>query len=125
VRTSQRHKHRIPPKLQQVIIAVLSLVLVFNLGWVGLRTLSAYRTQQKYQSAMGIIVDVTYQKPDKSSSEEHHYPVVEFQTSEGKTVVFKDKVGGLNDKYQTGQLVPILYNKEKPFIALIESPQEK
>jgi hypothetical protein len=74
---------------------------------------------------MGIIVDISRQKPDKSSSEDHHYPVVEFQTPEGKTVVFKDKVGSPDEKYQTGQLVPILYNKEKPFAALIESPQEK
>ena len=74
VRASQKHKYHIPPKSQRIIVTMLSLVVAFNFAWEVLRTLSAYKAQQKYQ---------------------------------------------------TGQLVPILYNKEKPFVALIKSTQEK
>jgi len=119
-----QRKARQLSKAHTRIILILVLIALFNLGWLGFRSVSAYFTKQKYTSATGIVVDITRQKASGSAETEHHYAVVEFQTPDGRTVIFKDNAGSPEPKYQPGEVVPVLYNKEKPYIALVD-PQEQ
>lgn len=43
-----------------------------------------------------------------------YYPVVEFQTSEGKTVSFRSDVGSKPASYDVGEQVEVLYNPQYP-----------
>lgn len=109
---------------QRLLIVGLSLIALLNISSLLYRNFSSYRLQQKYESSTGIVVDITRHHPQDSEhaeSLEYHYAVVEFITEDGKTIVFKDEQGSDNPQYQPGQVVPILYNKERPHIALIDS----
>lgn len=77
--------------------------------------------QRQYVETVGVVVDNALLQPENQNDPQQHYPVVEFRTQEGKSVVFKAKVGTDQPKYQTGQSVNILYNKEKPYIALLDT----
>jgi hypothetical protein len=102
------------------VIVVLALVAIFNIAWLGLRIWKSQQIRHKYISAQGIVVDITVQRPEKSPQKDQHYPVVEFTTTEGKTVLFKSREGTLEPKYQTGQMVNILYDRERPYVAIVE-----
>lgn len=105
------------------MIVVLAVIAVFNVGWLGLRALVSYRMKHQYIETTGVVVDVTRQKSDNLAASEQHYPIVEFHTQEGKSVVFKAKVGSPEPRYQPGQTVVILYNKERPYVALLDTTQ--
>jgi hypothetical protein len=128
---THRHRHHVnhhthPSKTSSKsstwIVAILSVIAVLNLSFLGLRSLAAYRAKQRYAQTMGLVVDVTVQRPNDSSVE-HHYPVIEFHTSDGKPVIFKSDQGSPEPQYHPGQMVTILYNKEKPYVAIVDTPQ--
>lgn len=100
---------------------MLVIIIIFNVAWLIFRSVGAYRTRQRYSTTIGLVVDIARHKPDKSATVEHNYPVVEFHTEEGKTVVFKSAVGSPEQKYQPGQTIPVAYNKQNPYIAFIDS----
>jgi len=112
---------QLSPKVQSGLIVVLVVIVIFNLTWLGLRALVAYRMQRQYIETVGVVVDNAFLQPENQNSPEQHYPVVEFHTQDGKPVVFKAKVGTDQPVYEPGQTVTILYNKEKPYIALLDT----
>lgn len=121
---SARKRSLLSAKTQRWLTVILALIAVFNLSWLGLRALVNHRMKTQYVETTGIIVDVAVQKPDNRSAE-HHYPVIEFKTTEGNSVVFKAKVGTPEPAYQPGETVVILYNKEKPYIALLDTTPKR
>lgn len=121
--TRRSRRKFLSPKAQSWIVITLTIIALFNLSWLGLRALVAQRMKSQYIETTGVVVDVSVQKPDNRSPD-HHYPVVEFHTLEGKPVVFKAKVGSPEPKYQPGETVVILYNKEKPYVALLDTTKE-
>lgn len=124
--TSHHHhqsRKKLSPQTQRGVIVVLAVIAVFNVGWLGLRALVSYRMKHQYIETTGVVVDVTRQKSDNLAASEQHYPIVEFHTQEGKSVVFKAKVGSPEPRYQPGQTVVILYNKERPYVALLDTTQ--
>lgn len=114
--------HQTPSKSHSWVIVTLALIAMLNLSFLGLRALAAQRIRQRYAQAMGLIIDVAIQRPNETSVE-HHYPVVEFHTADGQSVIFKAKQGSPEPKYQTGQVVTVLYNKEKPYVAIVDSTE--
>lgn len=118
----KQNQHTSTPA-QRFLIVGLSLLAVFNISWLIYRAFSSYQLQQKYEESTGIVVDITRHKADTTEAEtpEYHYAVVEFTTKDGQTILFKDDEGSQDPQYQPGQVVPVLYNKERPHIALIDT----
>ncbi len=117
------HRRKVSPKTHNWIVAILTVIALFNITWLGLRALVAHRMKTQYIETTGVVVDEIREKPDNQTGSEQHYPVVEFITQEGKSVVFKAKVGSPQPKYAPGETVVILYNKERPYIALLDITQ--
>lgn len=109
------------PQVQNSLIVVLTVVALFNLTWLGLRVLVAQRMKTQYVETTGIVVDITTRPPERSDRQSYYYPVVEFQTSSGQPVVFKAKVGSPEPAYQPGQSVTVLYHRERPYVALLDT----
>jgi hypothetical protein len=122
----QEHHHRpktalpLSPKVQSGLVVLLVVVVIFNLTWLGLRALVAYRMKNQYVETTGMVVDVAQLPAENQNEPDQHYPVVEFVTQEGKSVVFKAKVGSEQPSYQPGESVIVLYNKERPYVALLD-----
>lgn len=76
----------------------------------------AYQSQKKFvaiaQKMPGVVKALEYRGSRKSGGS--NYPVVEFQTPEGKTVSFRSDVGSNPASYDVGEQVEVLYNPSHP-----------
>ena len=65
--------------------------------------------------AIGTIIDV---KQRTSISHEHsssnYYPVIQYVTADGRTIVKESSFGGSKSTYKTGQEMRLLYNPSNP-----------
>ncbi|GJL85280.1 MAG: hypothetical protein DHS20C02_10550 [Micavibrio sp.] len=69
------------------------------------------------EAVEGRVVDV---KSEYSSDSTTYYPIVEYQSLQGKTVKFKSKVGSNPPMNRTGDIVSVIYDPHRPDKAMID-----
>lgn len=96
------------------IFAIIGLLMMIG-AWM------LFQNDQKFAkeaaSATGTVVESVYVKSRKGKGS--YYPVVEFQTAEGKRMAFRSDTGRGRPDYENGEQVSILYEKQNPANAKI------
>jgi len=66
-------------------------------------------------TAMGTVVDMkTHQSTSDSSSNIMYQPVIEFKTETGEVITYTDPTSTSSPRYQIGEQVEIIYNRNFP-----------
>lgn len=96
------------------IFAAIGVVMMIG-AWM------LFQNDQKFAkeaaSATGTVVESVYVKSRKGKG--GYYPVVEFQTADGKRMTFRSDTGRGRPAYENGEQVSILYEKQNPANAKI------
>ncbi|WP_428667886.1 DUF3592 domain-containing protein [Runella sp.] len=92
-----------------IIFSVVGIAITAG-GWY------AYQSQKKFvaiaQKTSGVVTALEYSRSRKGGGS--YYPIVEFQTPEGRTFSFRSDVGSNPAPYDRGEQVEVLYNPHDP-----------
>ncbi|NCC31233.1 MAG: DUF3592 domain-containing protein [Chloroflexia bacterium] len=97
------------------LLFISGLLLLFGgvLTW-----LRAHRMYSTWKSVNGMVTKVV--SHSISSSDFHYYPVIEFQTKTGKSVIFESELGFYPAKHKQGQQVLVWYDEVNPDNAMLD-----
>jgi hypothetical protein len=73
------------------------------------------------QTAQGRYVDVSANDPTGVPERTVTYPIVEFQTTDGRTIRFEARSGDLSAGRKVGQTVPVRYDPRDPSKAIVDT----
>jgi len=86
-------------------------------------SLRNHRKYSTWESTSGTVTNVITHSI--SSSDFHYYPIIEFKTKDGKTIIFESDLGFYPAKHKQGQQVSILYDKVAPDNAVLNLKSAK
>ncbi len=99
------------PKIGKYVFAVIGIGLLIGSFFI-------YRSVNKFvKVSMMTTGKVIAVETEKKTS----YPVVEFQTPEGKVIEFRSDYGGNPSPFKEGEIVKVLYSPESPEEAKIDT----
>jgi hypothetical protein len=96
------------------IFAIIGLLMMIG-AWIFFQ--NGQKFMKEAVSATGMVVESVYVKSRKGKG--RYYPVVEFQTVDGKSKTFRSDTGSSRPTYENGEQVSILYEKQNPANAKI------
>lgn len=102
----------------RTIVAVAFGLMGLALVVLGLRFASATRAFiDRSARASGTVVELARSREGGS-----YFPVVRFETPDGRTVTFRNRTGGDPPSHRVGETVPVLYDRAQPERAAIDTP---
>jgi hypothetical protein len=115
------------PEHIRTLMKVLPVVLLIALGLFGGGVyFAAFQAELLLhgERAAGVVVELERgtSSTTRGSGAPGWFPIVTFETADGRTVRFRHRTGGNPPDYRKGDRVPVIYLPDAPENALIDEP---
>jgi len=98
------------------------IYLIIFLPWTLMSSFKTVRFVSNSEKAEGVIIDVTVSK-DASVRNRKYYPIIKFKAGDGREYKFESGTGFNNNTYVAFDSVEVIYRKDRPEAAEINSFQ--